>query len=87
MESFSVLGVEVIQCSIQLDVHGIVTCEVKFREIEGFSEPQINENVLVVMKTLQRILKKIECYISVDRIFCKVEKIKDNSYCPNEACI
>lgn len=70
MEALSILCVEVVESTKELDQSYIMTHKMKFRDIEVGPDPQVDEDLLVVMETAKHIFKVAESVIGVDRILC-----------------
>ena len=59
MKAFRVLGVEVVQSAIKLDIFDVVPGRMKFGNVEPIANLKVHENALVVMKALEGIFKKL----------------------------
>lgn len=57
VKALSIFNVAVVCCAIEFDVHNVVVEEVKFGDVEIFMYPQIDEDVFIIVESLQGIIK------------------------------
>jgi hypothetical protein len=75
MKTFSIFGVAVVSRAEKLDAQEVVIKKMELWNIEVIAYAQVNKNVLVIMKSLQRIAKKLECLSCMHRVLCQEKEI------------
>ena len=79
MELFSILCVEIIGSSIELNEFVVMTSIVEFCDVEMVANPKGNKNITVLMECIESIIHLSDSFGCMNGISCQINEIKDSA--------